>query len=181
MERQLDHVHVTVKLGTLVSNYDDPALTAFMGEKDPHRYNAELGHLWGNFGWVFGPRLGNLGPAVFESFETIVDYTNRRVVLIRLDSKGHRVVDVPAYPVRKALPLATVPMGAGFTALQLAVGPCNKLDTSDPSRNLWIKMLDTGAPTDGGTILGYPFLSSFGAFGVNQRTHQFILYGAGGA
>jgi hypothetical protein len=176
-ERQLDHVHVTVRLGTLVSNYEDPALTAFMGEKDPHRYNAELGHLWGNFGWVFGPRLGNLGPAVFQPFETIVDYTRRRIVLIRLDSAGHRVVDVPAYHVRKQMPLPSVPMGAGFVGLDLAVGPCDSLDMSTPERNLWIKMLDTGAPTNEGNILGYPFLSHLGVFGVNQRTHQFILYG----
>jgi len=175
-ERQLDHVHVTVRLGTLVSNYDDPALTAFMQEKDPHRYNAELGHLWGNFGWVFGPRLGNLGPAVFQPFETIVDYTHRRVVLIRLDSAGHRVVDVPAYPQRTTIPLSTIPEGSGFTALGLAVDPCNVLDTSDPARNLWIKMLDTGAPENQEDILGYPFLSHLGVFGVNQRTHQFILY-----
>ena len=179
-ERQLDHVHVTVRLGTLVSNYDDPALTTFLQEKDPHRYNAELGHLWGNFGWVFGPRLGNLGPAVFQPFETIVDYTHRRIVLIRLDSAGRRVVDVPAYPQRAQMPLATVPMGAGFVGLHLAVGPCNSLDTSDPARNLWIKMLDTGAPENEGNILGYPFLSHLGVFGVNQRTHQFILYRTGG-
>jgi hypothetical protein len=180
-EQQLDHVHVTVRLGTLVSHYDDPALTAFMHEKDPHRYNAELGHLWGNFGWVFGPRLGNLGPAVFQPFETIVDYTHRRIVLIRLDAAGHRVVDVPAYPPRVQMPLASVPMGAGFVGLHLAVGPCDSLETSAPARNLWIKMLDTGAPDNEGNILGYPFLSHLGVFGVNQRTHQFILYHTGGA
>ena len=174
--RQLDHAHVTVKLGTLVSNYDDPALTEFLQEKNPHRYNAELGHLWGNFGWVFGPRLGNLGPAVFQPFETIVDYTNRRVVLIRLDSAGHRVVDVPAYPQRVTMPLSTMREGAGFAALGLAVDPCDSLDTNNPARNLWVKMLDTGAPGNEGNILGYPFLSGLGAFGVNQRTHQFILY-----
>ena len=179
-ERQLDHVHVTVRLGTLVSHYDDPELTAFMQEKDPHRYNAELGHLWGNFGWVFGPRLGNLGPAVFEPFETIVDYTHRRIVLIRLDSVGHRVVDVPAYPPRVQMPLASVPVGlGGFTGLHLAVGPCDSL-TSAPARNIWIKMLDTGAPDNEGNTLGYPFLSHLGVFGVNQRMHQFILYRTGG-
>ena len=175
-ERQLDHVHVTVRLGTLVSNYDDPALTAFMQEKDPHRYNAELGHLWGNFGWVFGPRMGNLGPAVFQPFETIVDYTNRRIVLIRLDAAGHRVVDVPAYTPQATMPLLTMPEGAGFTALGLPVDPCDALDTNAPERNLWVKMLDTGAPDNEGNILGYPFLSHFGVFGVNQQTHQFILY-----
>jgi hypothetical protein len=179
--RQLDHVHVTVKLGTLVSNYDDPALTEFMHEKDPHRYNAELGHLWGNFGWVFGPRLGNIGPAVIEPFETIVDYTNRRIVLIRLDSAGNRTIDVPAYPKRTELPMPSMPMGAGFVALGLAVGPCDSLDTNAPERNLWIKMLDTGAPTNTKNILGYPFLSHLGVFGVNQRTHKFILYRTGGA
>ena len=180
-ERQLDHVHVTVKVGTLVSNYDDSALTAFMQEKDPHRYNAELGHLWGNFGWVFGPRMGNLGPAVFQPFETIVDYTHRRIVLIRLDAAGHRVVDVPAYTPRATMPLLSMPEGAGFTALGLAVDPCDSLDTSAPERNLWIKLLDTGSPSNGGNILGYPFLSGLGVFGINQHTHQFILYRRGGA
>jgi hypothetical protein len=180
-KRQLDHVHVTVRLGTLVSNYDDPALTVFMDERDPHRYNAELGHLWGNFGWVFGPRLGNLGPAVFQPFETIVDYTHRRIVLIRLDSTGRRVVDVPAYTPRTQMPLLSESRPAGFTALRIAVGPCDSLDTSDLSRNLWIKILDTGAPDNAEDFLGYPFFSHLGVFGVNQRTHQFILYRTGGA
>ena len=37
-------------------------------------------------------------------------------------------------------------------------------------------MLDTGAPSSGGNILGYDFLQEFGVFGINQRTHRFILY-----
>ena len=144
---------------------------------DPTRYNVVLGHLWGNFGWVFGPRLGNIGPAVLEPFETIIDYTNRRVVLIRLDSAGRRLATVPGYTPRWHAPLLDVPTGIpGLASLGLAVSPCGKLETDEPLNNVRIMTLDTGAPSDGGGILGYPFLSRRGVFGINQRTHQFMLY-----
>ncbi len=159
-----------------VSKFEDPELMESM-EDSTHHYNVLLGHLWGNFGWVFAPRLGNLGPAVFTPFETIVDYTHKRVVLIRLDSAGRRAIDVPAYTRKTSVPLPRVPTGLGkMSGLSLAVTPCNTLDTTDAMKNVIIKQIDTGSPEDGPAILGYPFLSSFGVFGINQQTHEFILY-----
>ena len=35
------------------------------------------------------------------SFETILDYVHQRVVLIRLDSTGHRLAAVPAYHLQR--------------------------------------------------------------------------------
>ena len=174
---QFDRAHVTVRIGTLVSHFDDPQLTVALKESNLHRVNVLLGHLWGDFGWVFAPRLGNIGPAVIEPFEAIVDYTHKRVVLIRLDSAGHRMVDVPAYTPRWTTPLVHVPIDVyNLQSLGIAVGPENQLDTLIASNNTQINIIDTGAPEDGGGVLGYPFLSQFGAFGINQRTHEFILY-----
>ena len=172
-----DRAHVTVRVGSLVSHFEDPEFMKTLGLTGPQKYNVELGHLWGNFGWVFAPRLGNLGPAVFQPFETIVDYTHRRVVLIRLDSAGHRVINVPAYTPKAEVPLLNIPTGLGaMTGLGVAVNPCGKLDTTDLRNDLAIMQLDTGSPGAGRGILGYSFLSSFGAFGINQKTHRFILY-----
>ena len=175
---RFDRAHVTVRIGTLTSHFDDPQLTKALNESDPHRYNVMLGHLWGNFGWVFAPRLGNIGPSAIEPFEAIVDYTHKRIVLIRLDSVGNRMVNVPAYTPRWTEPLLSVPdpQFLGIHDLKIKVGPDNKLDTLDSIKNTETKTIDTGAPNDGGMMLGYPFLSQFGVFGINQRTHQFILY-----
>ena len=57
--------------------------------------------------------LGNLGLNAMEPFETIVDYAHQRLVLIRLDPTGHRLVDVPAYPPRGTMPM--VPVNTGFS------------------------------------------------------------------
>jgi hypothetical protein len=130
--------------------------------------------LWGNFSWVFSPRLGNIGPAVYEQFETIIDYTHQRVVLIRLDPAGHRLINVPAYTPKWTAPLVVELAEAG-TNLKLAVGPDNTLDTLTTANNTQVKLLDTGTPASQGDILGYDFLSHLGVFGLNQRTHQFIL------
>jgi hypothetical protein len=174
---QFDKAHVTVRMGTLESRFDDSQLIAALGAPDSTRHNVMLGHLWGNFGWVFGPRLGNIGPAALEPFEAIVDYTHRRVVLIRLDSAGHRMVQVPGYTPGWTGPLLSVPTGLpSIHALGIKVGPWNILDTVHTVNNSQTKIIDTGAPSNGGRVLGYPFLSQFGAFGINQRTHQFILY-----
>ena len=173
-----DKAHATVRLGSLQSTGDDSSLTHYFQASDPHQYNVVLGHLWGNFGWVFAPRLGNIGPVVLEPFETIVDYIHRRVILIKLDAAGHRRIAVPAYTSRWTAPLVPIPLPRlqGFNYWGIAVQPENTLDTLSAGNNTDVKILDTGAPESDDTILGYDFLSELGVFGINQRTHQFMLY-----
>ena len=88
-----DHAHVTMRIGTLLVDFQDTAIKT----PNPEHFNAVLNHEWGNFGWNFSPRLGNIGPSVLAQFETIIDYTHQRLVLIRLDQAGNRLVQVPAY------------------------------------------------------------------------------------
>lgn len=173
-----DKAHVTVRLGSLLSTFDDSSMTRYFQASDPHKYNVALGHLWGNFGWVFAPRLGNIGPAVLEPFETIIDYPHRRVILITLDAAGRRRIAVPAYSSRWTAPLVPVPLPRlqGFNYWGIAVQPENTLDTLNAANNTDVRVLDTGAPGSDEGILGYDFLSGLGVFGINQRTQQFILY-----
>ena len=100
-----DSVHVRLRLGTLTDDFDDPS----MGTAQAHPVNAVLNHHWGNFA-NFAPRLGNLSLSALEPFETILDYVHQRVVLIRLDSAGRRLADVPAYTPRWSAPLIDVDM-----------------------------------------------------------------------
>jgi hypothetical protein len=174
--RTWDKVRVMVRIGTLLDTVTDQVMTRLMKGSNPHHFNAFLNHYWGNFGWNFSPRLGNIGPSVLEPFETIIDYTHRRVVLIRLDSAGHRLVAVPAYKPIWSTPLVDVERyqdGQQFWGI--AVRPDNTLDTLNVAENTQTKVMDTGAPGDG-ELLGYPFLSHLGVVGFNHRTHQFILY-----
>lgn len=167
-----DSVHVKVRIGTLSIDVVDPMVPA----DDPHHPNAFLNHMWGNFSWVFAPRLGNIGLSVLEPFETIIDYTHQRVVLIRVDSAGHRLADVPAYTPRWSAPLVDVSLAPDARRWWgTAVRPDDMLDTVNTSRNIKIMVMDTGAPTNG-RMLGYPFLSQFGEVGFNPRGHQFMLY-----
>jgi hypothetical protein len=167
-----DKVYVTMRIGTLLVKFDDPAL------KGPS--NAYLGSEWGNFGWNFSPRLGNIGLSVLEQFETIIDYAHRRLVLIRLDSAGRRLAKVPLYTPRWTAPLIDI-AGNGSPkywgkSLGIAVRSDGILDTLDTRQNTDTLLMDTGAPDNDDGVLGYPFLSHFGVVGFNHRTHQFILY-----
>jgi hypothetical protein len=54
---QFDKAHVTLRIGILVSHFDDRQLMEALNEPDLHRYNVTLGHFWGDFSWVFAPRL----------------------------------------------------------------------------------------------------------------------------
>ena len=173
--RDWEGARVTLRLGTLIDTFDNSGMTQALDDPTPHRYNALLGHWWGNFSHDLSPRLGNIGPAVYEQFETIIDYTHRRVVFIRLDTAGHRLADVPAYTPKWTAPLIVMHDSLGKD-LGLAVGQYNTLDTLHTANNTLVRMLDTGAPHSVGRILGYDFLSGLGAFGLNQRSHQFILY-----
>ena len=80
--------------------------TAQFGPQNPQHMNAVLSHHFGGFS-VFAPRLGNIGTAALEPFETIIDYTHQRLILIRLDAAGHRLAKVPAYTPAQTVPLAT--------------------------------------------------------------------------
>jgi hypothetical protein len=178
--RKWEKVHVTMRIGTLLVNFEDPDLNSAARTRNPYQYNAVLGHMWDNFGWYFSPVLGNIGTAALQQFETIIDYKNRQVVLIRLDSRGHRMAEVPAYLPRWAAPVVPVKYYEGIHTWGLAVGPQNTLDTLNAANNTMVKTLDTGAPRNekfgDHELLGYPFLSNLGVFGINQRTQQFFLY-----
>lgn len=65
------------------------------------------------------PVLGLMGLVALTSFETILDYRHRRLILIRLDSAGHRLIDVPAYTPVRTIPLTIVHqtfLGVSITA-----------------------------------------------------------------
>jgi hypothetical protein len=167
-----DKVHATMRIGTLLVKFDDPVM------KKP--YNAYLGNMWGNFE-KFAPRLGNIGPSVLEQFETIVDYTHRRLVLIRLDSAGHRLAIVPAYTPRRTVTFSDIDLselaGVDFGMFWgMPVRPDGILDTLDASKNTLFSFIDTGSPDNEDNMLGYPFLRQFGVIGFNHRTHQVMLY-----
>jgi hypothetical protein len=144
-------------------------------------YSAHLDHEFNNYE-LFTPRLGQIGLSVLEPFETIVDYTHKRLVLIRLDSVGHRLVPVPAYTPKWSTPLLDLPIHQGKEAKEgkhwwgITVQPNYVLDTLDASKNTMPLIVDTGGCESDDEGLNYDFLSKFGAFGVNHRTHQFILY-----
>ena len=172
-----DKVHVRMRIGTLqVADFDDPPIHT---AEHPHA-NATLNHIFGNYTWVFAPRFGNIGLCVLEQFETIVDYTHHRLILIRLDSAGHRMAAVPAYTPRWSAPLIDISQDAGYYGVQqfwgIKVRPDATLDTLTPANNTVVHMMDTGAPVNDGSILGYPFLRQFGVIGFNHRTHQMLLY-----
>jgi hypothetical protein len=175
-----DYVYVTVRIGTLqVPAFEDRSLRAIPNHQHA---NAELNHYFGNYSWVFAPRLGNIGLSVLEPFETIIDYTHHRLVLIRLDAAGHRLASVPAYTPRWSAPLLdTGPAGQPPLWWGVAVRPDNTVDTVTAANNTEHRTIDTGDPTNHDEMLGYTFLSALGVVGFNHRTHQFLLYRTQGA
>ena len=103
----IDHV----RLGTLsLTHVTAPPYPGLPAPLRP--VNALLAH----FGFDPGYMLGNIGLAVLEPFETIIDYPRRRVVLIRLDAAGRRLVQVPAYTPVWAAPL--IDMGERSNPIQ---------------------------------------------------------------
>ena len=167
--------HVTLRIGTLLDNFD----TSTMRTPTPHRFNAGLNHKFNNYSWVFAPRLGDIGLAALEPFETIIDYPHRLVVLIRLDSAGRRLAQVPAYTPQWSTPLIDIALDPRHLESKcrwgIAVRRNYTLDTVDTRQNTVTHVLDTSSPFDG-PLLGYPFLSHLGVVGFNHRTRQFILY-----
>ena len=173
----MDTAHATMRIGTLQVDFIDPALG-----NTQRRLNVSLDHQWGNFAWVFAPRLGNIGLSVLEQFETIIDYQHRRLILIRLDKEGRRLVDVPAYVPKGSAPLIDIPFKGwpGYNWWGIAVQPNQTLDTLNAAKNTQLHMIDTGAGDNveghDPPVLGYPFLNQLGVVGFNHRTHQFLLY-----
>ena len=169
-----DSVHVTLRIGSLSAVPVDPGAPP----GDPDAPNAFLNHLWGNFSWVFAPRLGNIGLSVLRPFETIIDYTHKRVVLIRLDSAGRRLVKVQAYtPVWTTRLIDVAGHGPNDSRRWwgITVRPDGVLDTANTRADTVLRAMDSGAPSNG-RLLGYPFLRGLGTVGFNHRAHQFILY-----
>ena len=93
----------TVRLGTLVQHLD--STVAGLPSRAGYATNAQVQDDPAD------GELGNLGLTALEPFETIVDYRHQRVVLIRLDRGGRRLVAVPAYTPAGSVPLipSTVP------------------------------------------------------------------------
>ena len=83
--------------------------------------------------------LGNLGLTGLEPFETIIDYVHQRVIFVRLDKAGRRLVAVPAYT-----PAGTVPLlpGSLFSSRPQHWGIQVHRDTAMDTI-----IVDTGAPT----------------------------------
>ena len=59
----------------------------------------------------FQSNLGRVGLNALASVETIIDYRRHRLVLIRLDSAGHRLTAVPAYTPVTTIPLLKLDQG----------------------------------------------------------------------
>ena len=200
-QRVEDSVWVKLRLGTLVDSF-----TQLYTAGPPVRpINAFLANdfLWGWQGTT--PLLGTLGLPALGPFETIIDYTRRRVVFVRVDSTGQRLIDVPAYRPRGYVPLVQIRSTGGHWGIEVQEGTLT--DTL---------LIDTGVPDDGdgdrdvarrlqhvlGTgqgpfaidttkemtehelpgrsrplrIIGFGFLHQLGVVGFNFRTRQLILY-----
>jgi hypothetical protein len=80
------------------------------------------------------PVLGFFGQPALAPFETIIDYTNQRLVLIRLDSVGRRRVPVPAYTPAMTIPLVIAPSGEHY-GVMASIGTVQQeldIDTGSP-------------------------------------------------
>jgi len=149
-------------------------------------------------------QLGSIGIGELTPFETIIDYTHRRLVLIRLDSAGRRLAQVQGYTPTDSMPLLFVENGHVAVAGRIGdVVDTLALDTGNPipviltpTTRQRVRAHIVGLKLDRlvvGTrtfdlllavpampympdILGYPVISQFGVVGINQRTHQLVLY-----
>jgi hypothetical protein len=173
----MDSVHVVLRIGTLLDT-----LAPLPDGPNPRRLNAFVDHIMKVIP-DFEPRLGMLGLAALEPFETIIDYRRRRVVLIRLDAAGHRLVDVPAYTPVWSAPLIDIPRASyrmrytrgtapwwGVRAVMNGVADSLLFDTGSPtnpiSQRLQEKLVSKGR-VDSLVIAGRTFgLGLWGEFEV---------------
>jgi hypothetical protein len=150
-------------------------------------------------------RLGNIGVSELEPYEAIIDYTHQRLVLIRLDHAGHRLAQVPGYTPVATLPLISIDNGHVAVQGRIGdVVDTLALDTGNPipviltpttrqrvqahlAGGMMLDHLVIGSRSFDSLlvapalpympdIIGYPVLHQYGAVGLNQRTHQLMLY-----
>ena len=134
---------VQLRIGTLLDAFDDSALAdPAVWPQPAGQVNAqrERGFDKENC-WVGGPIDGLIGIAALEPFETIIDYAHRRLILIRLDATGHRLVAVPAYTPQWSAPLMDVYLQPGRQYESHYWGVHGQLAGVDVA---WI--FDTGSP-----------------------------------
>ncbi|HXC25169.1 MAG TPA: hypothetical protein VNU46_04575 [Gemmatimonadaceae bacterium] len=84
------------------------------------------------------PVLGFIGLSALMPFETIIDYVHQRLILIRLDTVGHRLASVPAYILKETVPL--VPLAdSQHLGVRVRAGSLHEdflLDTGAPDNEL---------------------------------------------
>jgi hypothetical protein len=90
------------------------------------------------------PILGLFGLNAMEPFETIIDYPHQLMLLIRLDSLGHRMATIPSYTPRVQVPLVAV-ASPGTPDQQYWWGVMGNLGGTDSATPDTLQ-LDTGDP-----------------------------------
>jgi hypothetical protein len=113
-------LHVPVRIGTLQTPNPVNVLVADdSGFARNHRFQSSI---------------GRIGLAALKPFDAIIDYAHQRLILIRLDSAGHRLAAVPAYTPTRTIPLIH-PVSQPHWGVEGRIG--GVLDTL---------VLDTGTP-----------------------------------
>jgi hypothetical protein len=123
------NVH-TMRVGSLVYHFD----TTHVESAGQFRNNAIVWPKEDRFQSFNPPVLGFFGQPALAPFETIIDYTHQRLVLIRLDSAGRRRVPVPAYTPATTIPLVVAPSGQHY-GVMASIGTVQQeldIDTGSP-------------------------------------------------
>jgi hypothetical protein len=188
----------TLRIGTLVQHID--STVTGLPPKTSSGTNAQVRH------FPADGELGNLGLTAMEPFETIIDYVHQRIIFIRLDKAGRRLVEVPAYTPAGSVPLvpSTLPPnepewwgiqvhhGTAIDSVIVDTGsPHSDIGEGDQQQAADELKQTIAASHNSGTsnsiitlhgdkgnmnLLCYPFLNRLGVIGFNFRAHQFILY-----
>lgn len=95
----------TIRVGTVLLHPDTIALGGPGAPEVPPPANAAILHRFVQIAQFAEPVLGFFGVPAMEPFETIIDYTHQRLILIRLDAAGNRLAAVPAYTPAFTVPL----------------------------------------------------------------------------
>jgi hypothetical protein len=92
----------TLQIGTLAVSADSTPNHLLSELSDPRRFRA-LEHE------VHQPMLGILGLPVWQPFEPIIDYAHQRLIVIRLDTAGHRRASAPHIALIDSISLIHTP------------------------------------------------------------------------